>query len=150
MLISRLIQSTSVKGVQFFFILYLSGWSTDASSETHTQEWRQRPCYFSLCRNMTLSFTSFSIKDILAGRDVRGPAGEISTGGRRPSQPAAGNLCADIQTSNFSLGDLQQERADILSGNSEDTTKLSDAKGEQQIRHIYTVLLLFDLTLFCR
>lgn len=100
---------------------------------------------------MTLSFTSFSIKDILTGRDVRGPAGGMSTGGHRASQPAAGNLCADIKTRNFSLGDFQQERSsDILSGSSEDTTKLSNVKGEQQIRRVIIVVVfnLPPITLF--
>lgn len=91
---------------------------------------------------MTPSFTSFSIKDILAGRDIRGPVGEMSTGGHSASQPAAGNLCADIKTRNYSLGDFQHERRDILRGSSEDTTKLSNTKGEQQILRVYIVVVV--------
>lgn len=92
---------------------------------------------------MTLSFTSFSIEDILAGRDiVRGPAGGMSTGGQSAPQPAAGDLCADIKTRNLSLGDLEQGRfSDNLSG-SEDTTKLPNTKGEQQTRHVYNIIFV--------
>lgn len=147
MLISRPIQSTSIKigkikCSDFFFFLYLSSWSTDAFSETHTQETRQVPCYFSLRRNMTQSFTSFSIEDILSGRDVRGRGGEMSTRGHRASRPAAGNLCADIKTRNFSFGVFQQERpSDILSGSSEEATTISNAKGERQIRRLIIVVV---------
>ena len=91
---------------------------------------------------MTLSFTSFLIKDILPGRDVCGPAGEMSTGGHCASQPAAGNLGADIKTRNFALGNFAHERpSDNLSGSSEDTTKPSNTKGEQQIRRVIVVVL---------
>lgn len=93
---------------------------------------------------MTLSFTSFSIKDILTGRDVRGPAGEMSAGGHRASQPAAGKLCAGIKTRNFSLVDFQQEiPSDILSVSSEDATKVSNAKGMQQLRPFIVVVVVF-------
>lgn len=144
MLISRPIQSTSIKIGQikcsdfFFFVLkWLKYWCLLWNAHA------QLPCYFSLCRNMTPSFTSFSIKDILAGRDIRGPVGEMSTGGHSASQPAAGNLCADIKTRNYSLGDFQHERPDILRGSSEDRTKLSNTKGEQQMLRVYIVVVVF-------
>lgn len=93
---------------------------------------------------MTLSFTSFSIKDILTGRDVRGPAGEMSAGGHR-AQSAAGKLCAGIKTRNFSLVDFQQEiPSDILSVSSEDATKVSNAKGMQQLRRVIAVVIAVD------
>lgn len=94
---------------------------------------------------MTLSFTSFSIKDILTGRDVRGPAGEMSAGGHRASQSAAGKLCAGIKTRNFSLIDFQQEiPSDILSVSSEDATKVSNAKGMQLLRRVIAVVIAVD------
>ncbi|XP_003964169.1 NK3 homeobox 3 [Takifugu rubripes] len=78
---------------------------------------------------MTLSFTSFSIKDILTGRDVDGAAGGMSTGGHSAPQPTAGTLCADIKTRNLSLGNFQLGRlSDHLSGSSEDTTKPPNIK----------------------
>lgn len=78
---------------------------------------------------MTLSFTSFSIKDILTGRDVDGAAGEMSTGGPSGPQPTAGTLCGDIK----SLGTFQLGRlSDHLTG-SEDSTKTPNIKGDQQI-----------------
>lgn len=88
---------------------------------------------------MTLSFTSFSIKDILTGRDVHGPVGEMSTGGYNAPQPTAGNFGAEIKTRNWPLGNFQQGKlSDNLSGSCEDITKLSNIKGDQQIRHVYS------------
>lgn len=133
----------------------LSRWITHACSHTHTQEWRQLPCFVFLSRDMTRSFTSFSIKDILTGRDVRGPAGDMSTGGHGPSQPAARKLCADMRK----LGDFQEEiSAGVLGGSSQDTNTLSD-KGEQQtdvlllllwsLTHLQTHSFLFSQLYFC-
>lgn len=83
---------------------------------------------------MTLSFTSFSIKDILTGGGVDGAAGEMSTGGHSAPQPTAGTLGADIKTRNLSLGNFQLGRlSDHLSGSSEDATKPPNIKGDHQI-----------------
>lgn len=90
---------------------------------------------------MTLNFTSFSIKDILTGRHVRGPAGDMSTGGHGPSKSSAGKLSAGVVKCNLSLGDFQQDIPfDILSGCSEDANTLSNAKGEQQMDVLFLVL----------
>lgn len=83
---------------------------------------------------MTLSFTSFSIKDILTRRDVDGAAGEMSTGGHSAPQPTAGTLCADMKTRNLSLGAFQLGRlSEHLSSSSEDATKTPNIKGDRQI-----------------
>lgn len=90
---------------------------------------------------MTLNFTSFSIKDILSGRHVRGPAGDMSTGGRGPSKSAAGKLSAGVKKCNLSLGDFQQDiPSDVLSGCSEDTNTPLNAEGEQQMDVLSLVL----------
>lgn len=135
MSISGTIQSTSEDNSNLTLLL-----SGRRIVFTDTQEQRHLPWFF-LSTNMTLSFTSFSIEDILTGRDiVRGPAGGMSTGGQSAPQPAAGNLCADIKTRNLSLGGVEQGRcSDNLCGN-EDTTKFTNTKGEQQTRHVYNVI----------
>lgn len=90
---------------------------------------------------MTLNFTSFSIKDILTGRHVRAPAGDMSTGGHGSSKAAAGRLSAGEKKCNLSLGDFQQDiPSDIINGCSEDTNTLSNAKGEQQMEVLLLVL----------
>lgn len=108
-----------------------------SSLKTHTQEWRQLSWRFSLRRNMTLRFTSFSIKDILAG--------QTRTGSQRAPQPAAGSLCVGSNTRSCLLGDFEQESPDILRGSSEDTNPLLNAKGEQRIRRVVVVSFFYML-----
>lgn len=92
---------------------------------------------------MTLNFTSFSIKDILTGRHVRGP--DMSTGEHGSSKSAAGKLSAGVKKCNLSLRDFQQDiPSGILSGCSDDTNTLSNAKGEQQMDVL--LLVLWSLT----